>query len=147
MVTCEALTSNSSGGLVHPAPLQQRPFGAMGRVGHIPLHSPMCREKLVVTASTGFTLLSLVINVCNLDLWLKPCPGKGQYRGGHYCHNKGSPVSPESSASNIDECPLLPWWMPQICHTWAPSSTPFQSLEVVHLSATQTLLPLTLIEN
>lgn len=65
------------------------------------------RETLVVTASTGFTLLFLVINVCNLDLRLKPCPGKGQYRGGHYCHNKGSPISLESSASNIDECPLL----------------------------------------
>lgn len=130
-----------------PAPAA--PLWGHGQGRPHPLTQPHVRkrEKLVVTASTGFTLLSLVINVRNLDLWLKPCPGKGQYRGGHYCHNKGSPANPESSASNIDECPLLPWWMPQICHTWAPSSTPFQSLEVVHLSAAQTLLPLTLIEN
>lgn len=73
------------------------------RMCQIPLQRLVCiKDKpSIITTSNGFTPLSLVINVCNLDLWLKPCSGKGQCCGGHCCHNKGSP-GVESLAS-IDE--------------------------------------------
>lgn len=69
----------------------------------IPLQRLVCiKDKLsIITTSNGFTPLSLVINVCNLGLWLKPCSGKAQCYGGHYCHNKGSPGA--ESLADIDE--------------------------------------------
>ena len=109
------------------------------RICQIPLQRLVCiKDKLsIITTSNGFTPLSLVINVCNLDLWLKPCSGKGQYYGGHYCHNKGSPGV--ESLANIDEyvlCCLDEY--KGIAVELHQSSMPFHSLEAVCLSATQT---------
>lgn len=68
-----------------------------------PLQSPSCIEDklFVLTTRNGFAPLSLVINVCNLDLWLKLCSGIGQCYKGCYCHSKGCP-GVESSA-DIEE--------------------------------------------
>jgi len=79
------------------------PVSCWQRICQIPLHRLVCiRDKpSIITTSNGFTPLSVVIKVCNLDPWLKPCSGKGQDYGGHYCHNKESPSA--ESLDNIDE--------------------------------------------
>lgn len=107
------------------------------RICQIPLQRLVCiKDKpSIITTSNGFTPLSLVINVYNLDLWLKPCSGKGQCCGGHYCHSKGSPGTEPLANECVLSCLEEYKGIATDSHQ---SSDPFCSLEAECLSATQT---------
>lgn len=79
----------SSSSCVLPCP-SSTPGSHQGRISWVPFQRFVCiKDKLsTIAPSNGLRPLSPVINVCNLDLWLKPRLEKGQSCGGGDCHHK-----------------------------------------------------------